>query len=384
MHVLSAGDLDARYLGSRATLEPLFASYGMPANSDYAPVLDLNAARQRFMERSATELVALAPCRSAAARAARARPQPPSGEPAVTRARMPSSASRRRASPGTRATFSSARAPRPRRCRRSCRRISSSCKLRLLECREPRELDVWLHSALRVARAVNPYLAARRRRRGVARDREHNVLFHAAASSSGAGSSFSPPWRRATRRAWRGTRRELLDTHAGARHRCARIPAARSDEPAASRTGDKPAALRALARPDGEAAHAGRAGVSPAALPRRGRELRGRVQPLRGALKRTAPEHRAHEALSLLGREVAVEEEVREPVHQSPRPPPRRTARPRPGRRTTASAPRRRAGRGSPASRGRRTSGESAAGARARSPHTPRPSRAAAAAPARR
>jgi hypothetical protein len=33
-------------------------------------------------------------------------------------------------------------------------------KLRLLECREPRELDVWLHSAIRVARAINPYLAA--------------------------------------------------------------------------------------------------------------------------------------------------------------------------------------------------------------------------------
>jgi len=33
-------------------------------------------------------------------------------------------------------------------------------KLRLLECREPRELDVWLHSAIRVARAINPYLAS--------------------------------------------------------------------------------------------------------------------------------------------------------------------------------------------------------------------------------
>src|SRR5688572_7143890 len=50
VHVLTAGDLDARYLGSRATLEPLFASYGMPANSDYAPVLDRNAARHRFTE----------------------------------------------------------------------------------------------------------------------------------------------------------------------------------------------------------------------------------------------------------------------------------------------------------------------------------------------
>ncbi len=59
VHVLSAGDLDARYLGSRATLEPLFASYGARANSDYYPVLDLNAARHRFMEKSATDVVAL-------------------------------------------------------------------------------------------------------------------------------------------------------------------------------------------------------------------------------------------------------------------------------------------------------------------------------------
>jgi hypothetical protein len=32
-------------------------------------------------------------------------------------------------------------------------------KLRLMECRDPRELDVWLHSAIRVAQALNPYLA---------------------------------------------------------------------------------------------------------------------------------------------------------------------------------------------------------------------------------
>jgi hypothetical protein len=32
-------------------------------------------------------------------------------------------------------------------------------KLRLLECRDPRELDVWLNSLLRVAKLVNPALA---------------------------------------------------------------------------------------------------------------------------------------------------------------------------------------------------------------------------------
>src|SRR5205814_8092275 len=31
--------------------------------------------------------------------------------------------------------------------------------LRLIECGEPRELDVWLSSAIHVAKAINPYLA---------------------------------------------------------------------------------------------------------------------------------------------------------------------------------------------------------------------------------
>jgi hypothetical protein len=33
-------------------------------------------------------------------------------------------------------------------------------RLRLIECRQPRELDVWLHSALQVAKALNPYLSS--------------------------------------------------------------------------------------------------------------------------------------------------------------------------------------------------------------------------------
>src|SRR5262249_3185413 len=32
-------------------------------------------------------------------------------------------------------------------------------KMRLFECRQARELDVWLHSALRVAQVINPYLS---------------------------------------------------------------------------------------------------------------------------------------------------------------------------------------------------------------------------------
>ena len=49
-------DLDFARIGSRRALEPLFLASAYPANSDYFPVLDLNAARSRFMRESSAEL----------------------------------------------------------------------------------------------------------------------------------------------------------------------------------------------------------------------------------------------------------------------------------------------------------------------------------------
>ena len=76
-------------------------SYGMPPNSDYYPVLDLNAARNRFTERSAAEVVALARRRAGArdARAGAARAARPTR---CSRAPTASTASRTPGSPGMR------------------------------------------------------------------------------------------------------------------------------------------------------------------------------------------------------------------------------------------------------------------------------------------
>lgn len=49
-------DLLVRRVGNKRTLEPLFQSYGVEANSDYYPLLDLNAAGARFMGTTATDL----------------------------------------------------------------------------------------------------------------------------------------------------------------------------------------------------------------------------------------------------------------------------------------------------------------------------------------
>ena len=158
VHILSAGDLDARYLGNRALLEPLFASYGMPANTDYAPVLDLNAARQRFMERSATELVALldadVPLLELLDPGRSRRPVNPLYKGAYAFGRVEAT----RLAWYARNFLAGAR-PEPEAVPTQLQKDLELVQLRLLECREPRQLDVWLHSALRVARTVNPYLA---------------------------------------------------------------------------------------------------------------------------------------------------------------------------------------------------------------------------------
>ena len=160
VHALSAGDLDARYLGSRATLEPLFQSYGMPANSDYAPVLDLNAARHRFMEKSAADLVALLnaelPLLELLERSRSRRPVNPLFRGAYAFDRVEHT----RIAWYARDYLLSAHPPVAESIPRELQKDLEIVKVRLIECRQPRELDVWLHSALQVAKALNPYLSS--------------------------------------------------------------------------------------------------------------------------------------------------------------------------------------------------------------------------------
>jgi len=159
VHMLTAGDLDARYLGSRATLEPLFASYGMPANSDYAPVLDLNAARQRFMEKSAGDVVDLLnadlPLLELLEPGRSRRAVNPLFKGAYAFERVENT----RLAWYARDFLLRARPPAPESVPKELQKDLELVKLRLIECRDPRELDVWLLSAIRVAKALNPYLA---------------------------------------------------------------------------------------------------------------------------------------------------------------------------------------------------------------------------------
>jgi predicted membrane-bound spermidine synthase len=159
VHVLSAGDFDARYVGSRATLEPLFASYGMPENSDYAPVLDLNAARYRFMERDAGGVVELlnagVPLLELLEPSRGDRPMNPLFRGAESFTRVENT----RIAWYARNFLVAATPPEPRAIPTWLQKDLEILRARLVECRQARELDVWLHSALRVAQATTPYLS---------------------------------------------------------------------------------------------------------------------------------------------------------------------------------------------------------------------------------
>jgi predicted membrane-bound spermidine synthase len=54
------GDIEIRRIGNKRMLHPLMATLPLPANSDFHPYVDLNAARMRFMRRDAIGIIELA------------------------------------------------------------------------------------------------------------------------------------------------------------------------------------------------------------------------------------------------------------------------------------------------------------------------------------
>lgn len=57
VEINSDRDLLARLIGHRRLLDPFFESFTIPVNSDFFPILDLNAARTRFLGANARELM---------------------------------------------------------------------------------------------------------------------------------------------------------------------------------------------------------------------------------------------------------------------------------------------------------------------------------------
>jgi len=158
VNVHTIGELEIRRIGGKRSLAPLFLTYGVPANSDFYPYLDLNAAQYRFMQRSGDDLIRLltyaVPLVALIEGNREFRPIDPDigGEDYLdvleqTRRAHYAREFLLRASP-----------PQPAGIPRQFQKDLELTRARLIECRDERS-DIWLHSLYELARNFNPLLS---------------------------------------------------------------------------------------------------------------------------------------------------------------------------------------------------------------------------------
>jgi predicted membrane-bound spermidine synthase len=159
VHVQTIGDLDVRRLGGKGSLHPLFLSFGVPANSDFRPYLDLHASKYRFLQSGAGDLtrvggggvpiVAMLEGRERATR-----PLSFEGEDFLERIE-----NARRAA-YARDFYLSPQRPQPVGIPADLEKNLELSKMRGIDCVEAKSFDVWVQSLFQVGRTVNSALAA--------------------------------------------------------------------------------------------------------------------------------------------------------------------------------------------------------------------------------
>jgi hypothetical protein len=157
VHVQRIGDIDVRRLGGKASLHPLFLSYGVPANSDYRPYLDLNAAKHRFLQTGAGEITRIGTggvplVAMLESRKQTLRPLSYDGDDFLERIELA------RRARYARDFYVAAERPVPIGIPTDLEKNLELSKMRGLDCVEAKSFDVWVQSLFQVARAVNPAL----------------------------------------------------------------------------------------------------------------------------------------------------------------------------------------------------------------------------------
>jgi predicted membrane-bound spermidine synthase len=157
--VSSVQDLEARRIGGKRALAPMFASYGVPANSDYYPYLDLHAAKYRFMHQSADELTGLLSYSVPVVELLGGRKAGPA-EPKVRAQEYLDSLEQARRAAYARDYLLVSKPPEPVAIPRIFQKDLDLVRAHLIECHDVGRSDIWLHSLYDVARTLNPMLSA--------------------------------------------------------------------------------------------------------------------------------------------------------------------------------------------------------------------------------
>jgi hypothetical protein len=159
VRINSIRDIEVRRIGGKRSLAPMFLGYGVPANSDYYPYLDLHAAKYRFLHQSADELTGLLSYSVPVValleerKGGRADPKGEGQEylDALELARRAGYARDYLLSPTQ---------PEPVAIPRPFQKDLEIVRARLIECRDVGRSDIWLHSLYELSRTLNPMLSS--------------------------------------------------------------------------------------------------------------------------------------------------------------------------------------------------------------------------------
>ncbi len=160
VHVGSLAEIEMRRLGGKSALAPMFLTYGVPANSDFHPYLDLHAAKYRFLRESADELTRLLGYSVPVIgmlegrKAARGIESGSEGEEHLEALELA------RRARYARDYLVRSVPPKPVAIPRAFQKDLELTRARLIDCRDPERSDIWFHSLYQLARTFNPMLSA--------------------------------------------------------------------------------------------------------------------------------------------------------------------------------------------------------------------------------
>jgi spermidine synthase len=159
VHVNSMWDIEVRRLGGKGSLAPLFLTYGVPANSDFYPYLDLHAAKYRFLQRSAEDLTGLLAYSIPVVALLEGRKKSEPAESLVDGEEYLEVLELTRRARYARDFLLLQTAPEPVAIPRPFQKDLELTRARLIECRNPEGSDIWFHSLYQLAHTLNPMLS---------------------------------------------------------------------------------------------------------------------------------------------------------------------------------------------------------------------------------
>jgi len=159
VHVNSMWDIEVRRLGGKGALAPLFLTYGVPANSDFYPYLDLHAAKYRFLQRSAEDLTGLLAYSIPVVALLEGRKKSEPAGSSIDGEQYLEILELTRRARYARDFLLVQTAPEPVAIPRPFQKDLELTRARLIECRNPERSDIWFHSLYQLARTLNPMLS---------------------------------------------------------------------------------------------------------------------------------------------------------------------------------------------------------------------------------